>query len=132
MDPSRFLTKTLRAIPQGDVVCQILAASLDAVEPSAAVTRHLKVDGDIMMAGASRYDLRQIDRIFLVAAGKAGVPMARAALDILGSRITTGIVIVKDGYGLESGENLGSVRVFEAAHPIPDERGVTAAREILA
>lgn len=131
MDPSRFLTHTLRSLPQGETVCRILAASLEAVDPAGAVTRRMKLDGDILIAGNKRYDLRQINRIFLVGAGKAGVPMAKSVLEILGSRVHNGIVIVKEGYGLAPGEHLKGIKVIEAAHPIPDERGASATREIL-
>ncbi len=131
MDPSRFLTKTLRTIPQGEVASQIMAASLAAVEPAAAVLRHLKIDGTTLTAGLKSYDLTRIDRIFLIAAGKAGVPMARAAVSILGSKVTAGMVIVKDGYGYKDGELPPSIKVIEARHPIPDERGAAATREIL-
>jgi len=45
MDPNRFLTRTLRAHPQNQEVCRIMAAAIDAVEPAAAVARHLRLDG---------------------------------------------------------------------------------------
>ncbi len=131
MDPSRFLTNTLRTIPQGDVAAQIMAASLAAVEPAAAVLRHLKMDGATLTAGPKSYDLTRINRILLIAAGKAGVPMARAAVSILGSKVTAGMVIVKDGYGSKDGELPSSIKVVEARHPIPDERGAAATRQIL-
>lgn len=132
MDPSRFLTRTLRSIPQGEIATQILAASLAAVEPAAAVLRHLKMDGTTLTAGLKSYDLTRIDRIFLIAAGKAGVPMARAAVSVLGAKVNAGMVIVKDGYGSKDGELPLSIKVVEARHPIPDERGAAATREILA
>lgn len=131
MDPSRFLTKTLRTIPQGELVCRIMAAALDAVEPAGAVSRTLSLDGNKLIAGSKVYDLQRIERIFIVGAGKAGVPMAQAAGEILGSRVTAGIIIVKDGYGLEAGMRLSGIKVVEARHPIPDERGVSATREVL-
>ncbi len=132
MDPTRFLTKTLRAIPQGEGVCRILAAAIDAVEPAAAVARHLRLDGSILTAGVKQCDLARIGRVFIIGAGKAGAPMARAALEVLGSRVTAGIVIVREGYGLMPGERLDGIKVVEAGHPIPDERGIAATREILA
>lgn len=132
MDPNRFLTRTLRATPQNQEVCRILAAAIDAVEPAAAVARHLRLDGSILTADAKQYDLARIGRIFLVGAGKAAAPMAKAALEVLGSRVTAGIVIVREGYGPQPGEQLEGIKVVEAAHPIPDERGIAATREILA
>lgn len=131
MEPSRFLTKTLRASSQGEAITRILAAALEAVEPAGAVSRSMRLEGSSLNAGENRYDLRQIERIFLVSAGKAGVPMAKAALEVLGSRLTAGIVVVKDGYGLKAGERLRDIKCFEAGHPIPDDRGLSATREVL-
>lgn len=131
MDSSRFLTKTLREFPQGMVVTQILSAALAAVDPAAAVTRHLMLDGSTLTAGAKSYDLRQIDRIFIIGAGKAGVPMTRAAINILGGRVTAGTIIVKDGYGPQPGEFPSNIHIVEARHPVPDGRGTAATGEIL-
>ena len=89
---------------------QILTASLQAVQPDAAVRRALQ---DLSPSGG---------RILLVAAGKAAWQMARAALDCLG-RVDEGIVITK--YGHVRGE-LPGVTCYEAGHPVPDENSFAA------
>jgi hydroxypyruvate reductase len=53
--------------------------------------------------------------------------MARAVEATLGERLGAGIIVVKRGYGLK----LERIRVIEAGHPIPDEAGWRAAREIM-
>jgi hydroxypyruvate reductase len=55
--------------------------------------------------------------------------MALGAEAVCGERIETGLVITKDGHA--EGTLPARIRVAEAAHPIPDERGVQATREIL-
>jgi hydroxypyruvate reductase len=69
-------------------------------------------------------DLAHYDRILLLGAGKATAPMARAWEELLGERIDTGLICVKEGHS----EPLQRIEVIEAAHPIPDQRGLTAAR----
>ena len=64
-------------------------------------------------------------RLKLLAVGKAGWQMAKAACDALGDRIDQGVVITKYQHG--KGE-LPNTRVFEAGHPVPDENGVTATK----
>jgi len=54
-------------------------------------------------------------------------PMAKALEDMLGDRIDAGVLVVKDGHGLP----LKKIRVREASHPVPDERGVAGTLEIL-
>jgi hydroxypyruvate reductase len=59
--------------------------------------------------------------------GKAGARMARGLEDVLGHRISDGLVVVKRGHG----EVLEHMELIEAAHPVPDESSVRAARRIL-
>ena len=67
-------------------------------------------------------------RVFLVAVGKAAYRMAAAALDVLESPVTDGLVISKYGH---LGEPLPPLRFFEAGHPVPDENSVRAAEAAL-
>jgi hydroxypyruvate reductase len=53
--------------------------------------------------------------------------MARALADVAGERLTEGIVLTKDGHLGGAPEGW---QIFEAAHPVPDERGVAATRHI--
>ncbi len=144
MNPDLLLTDCLRAVPGGAAVTRILAAALDAVDPAAAVRRHLRRDGDTLCAGDRTYDLRSYERVFVVGAGKAGVPMARAAAEVVGDRLAGGVVVVK-GYDEEVTGRVGDgvtasppvtpsprhpIMFLAAGHPIPDQRGVAGARQI--
>ncbi len=128
MDPQRLWTASLRAAPCGAAITSVMAAALAAVEPGAAVRRCLRRDGDTLVAGERVFDLRTIDRVFVIGAGKAGAPMARAAAAVLGPHLTEGLVVVKDGH--LDGAPPPRVAVVEAGHPVPDERGVAAARRM--
>ena len=68
----------------------------------------------------------QRGRVLVVGAGKASGAMAVAVEDIWGDRIVDGLVAVKDGYVAPTRR----VRLVEAGHPVPDERGAEAARDI--
>ena len=128
---SRFMTHTLKTLSRGDEVCQVLEAALQAADPAAAVSRFLSREGNQLTAGDRTYDLADIRRVFLIGAGKAGAPMAQAAANILDDRLTGGAVIVKDGYGLVEVNFPASLKIIEAGHPLPDERGAAATRKIL-
>ncbi len=67
-------------------------------------------------------------RLILVSIGKAAWRMADAAYAILGKRITCGAVITK--YGHSEGE-IGSLEIYEAAHPVPDAAGIRATERVL-
>ena len=59
----------------------------------------------------------------MVSVGKAAVPMARAAHEILGERLTSGIVIAPAKAG-----PMARTRTFVSGHPVPDAAGVRASR----
>jgi hydroxypyruvate reductase len=65
-------------------------------------------------------------RLVVVGAGKASGTMAAAVEAALGDRVAEGLVAVKDGHLAGTRR----IRLVEAGHPVPDERGAAAAREI--
>lgn len=68
------------------------------------------------------------DRVYLVAIGKAAAQMAKAAHELLGSRIQQGVAITK--YGHSNGD-IGPIAVLEAGHPVPDENSIKASDRVL-
>ena len=105
----------------------IFHSALAAVDPEEAVRRHLQFTAGVLSAGDRRFDLNACERVWVVGAGKAVAPMAKALEDLLGDRIDAGLLVVKDGHGLP----LRRIRIREAGHPVPDERGVAGTLEIL-
>ncbi|HHY32138.1 MAG TPA: glycerate kinase [Firmicutes bacterium] len=105
----------------------IMRAALAAVDPYEAVKRQLSLEGDILTIGGRRYDLAKIAHVYVVGAGKASARMALAVEEVLGDRVTAGLVNVKYGHS----EALSKVRVREAGHPVPDAAGLEGAREML-
>lgn len=106
----------------------ILDAALAAADARAAVVRALSLEGQrLRIAGAEEIDLSSIDRVLLLGAGKAAVGMARGALEVFGGWISAGTITTKDGHGAE----LPGIDVWEAAHPVPDTRGMAGAAEAL-
>ena len=68
------------------------------------------------------------ETIVLVAIGKAAWRMAHAAYESLGTRISRGCVITKDGHSMGS---IGTLAIFETAHPVPELRNIDAATQAL-
>jgi len=64
--------------------------------------------------------------VLVVGAGKASGAMAAAVEEMWGDRVRDGVVAVKDGYLAPTRR----VRLAEAGHPVPDQRGAEAARDI--
>ena len=94
----------------------IIKAALHAALPDTAVKQaltQLRTEGG---------------KLILVAAGKAAWQMAKAASDVLGKKISTGIVITK--YEHVKGA-LPDIKCFEAGHPVPDDNSFQATAEAL-
>ncbi len=105
----------------------IACSAIQAVDPEGLIRKAVKRECNRLMIGESTVDLTQFKRILVVGAGKASASMAKALEDILGDRISDGVIVVKDGHA----KPLKRLKVLEAGHPVPDERGVEGARHIL-
>ncbi|HEX9017299.1 MAG TPA: glycerate kinase [Chloroflexota bacterium] len=105
----------------------ILSAALAAADPGEAVKRFLKLEDDRLLVAGRDYDLREYDRVLVVGGGKAGSAMAAAVEEVLGSRVTAGVVNVKYGHVAPT----RTIAIREAAHPIPDEAGIAGTREMV-
>ncbi len=131
----------LRRHPLGEAARRILEAALQAVDPYAAVRRALAYDPQQGMLSVQApagtpaatpapqvaLPLAPQGRVWLIAVGKAAYPMARAAREVLGDRLSGGVVLTKEGY---AGPPLPPLEIHEAGHPVPDARGVAAAQTI--
>ncbi len=108
-----------------------MAAALQAVDPAESVRRTLRREGATIVVGDRRYEPGLDGRVIVVGAGKAGAPMAQATYEVLGDCITTGLVVVKEGHLGASGPQIGPIRLCQASHPVPDERGMQAAEHMI-
>ncbi len=70
------------------------------------------------------------DAVTVFSIGKAAIPMAQAAADVLGGRIQKGLVVTKYGHTGDFGSPY--FEVIEAAHPVSDANSVRAAEAALA
>ncbi len=105
----------------------VLKAALDAVDPFRAVQAALRREGDWLLVGDARIDLRPLARVVVVGAGKAGAPMAQAVEAVLGERVSEGLVVVKEGHGGPTRR----IALREAGHPVPTTAGLEAGDAVL-
>ena len=105
----------------------IFEAGLKAVDPVNAVKKKLKLDNGTLSLEDRTYDLKDYKNIYVIGMGKAAASMASAIEDILSDQITAGIVNVKYGHSVP----LKIIKVNEAGHPVPDEKGLKGTREIV-
>ncbi|RMF83445.1 MAG: glycerate kinase [Nitrospinota bacterium] len=106
---------------------QIFAAALQAVDPKEAVRRYLHRQGDDLVVEGKRYHLPEYAGVYVVGAGKAGAAMGVAVEEIVGEWLCGGIVTVKYGHT----DRVQKITLVEAGHPVPDEAGVSGARQMV-
>jgi glycerate 2-kinase len=106
---------------------EIFTAGVRSADPAAAVRRALDARGGRLRVQERSYALDSIRNVFIAGCGKAAAPMAFAAQETLGDRITGGVVIVKYGHK----QPLETIEIIEAGHPIPDIAGVEGGRRIM-
>ncbi len=116
----------LPSSPINPLLKKMLKEALESVSSETALCRMVRKRGEVLTVGSCKYDLRRYDRVVVVGAGKATASMARAIERILGSRLHSGVVIVKYGHGVKTKR----IVVEEAGHPVPDRAGLLAAQRL--
>lgn len=102
---------------------EIFYAAISSVNPYDTVKAYA---GQLL----SFYQSKNLKRLFVVGFGKASFDMARAINDSSGAFITDGIIITKYGHA-RGVKSIDKIKVYEAGHPIPDDNGVKATKEIV-
>jgi glycerate 2-kinase len=103
---------------------RILAAGQSAAGPSPLLRAHLRLTGRRLLVAGSPIPVH--GRLVVVAAGKAAVPMAREAERLLGTLPSEALAISPSPPVIP----LERTRTLVAGHPLPDRRGIRAAREV--
>jgi len=106
----------------------IIEYSLEKADPYIATKNLVSLKNNNLHVGSLVFNLDNHKRIFILGAGKATFPIAKALEEILGDKITDGIVICK--YGQKG--CLKHFKLYLTNHPIPDESGLIAAKKVIA
>jgi glycerate 2-kinase len=147
---SHHSSRTTEEIQMTQDALSIVTEAIDAVNPSNAIRRHLRVNPktDQLEVGGQNsestillyHDPNKYRRVLLLSFGKASSAMATSCLHQLQQSSiwrnipVTGAVIVKDDHATQEEWNMlqsHGIQIQEASHPIPDERSVQGARHIL-
>ncbi len=111
-------------------VNEIFSAALKAVDPSLIIKEHAdRIQAEFISSG--------LKQIFLTGFGKASFQMAKAFLESTEPDIIkNGIVITKYGHKVRdelrvTSDESRKIKVYEASHPVPDENGLNATKEII-
>ena len=131
-----FWTNSLHNSPHGEAITRILAAAIQAVEPGRVVERAVKRDADDLVISRRTYDLSTFRNVYLLALGKASLPMAESMTQILGDSLTSGLVITKHLPAGFKSRGLSKVikgrsSVIQGGHPLPNDRSLVAGKRVI-
>ena len=106
--------------------------ALRSVDPNSLVRRRVKLKNEQLLL----YDIRQhkilielklIDSIYLIGAGKGTARMANAVNEILGERISGGAITIP--YGTAS--HIDGISITHSSHPVADPAGVRGTKKMI-
>jgi glycerate-2-kinase len=104
-----------------------LESALNAVDPKQIIQSKLLLKNLTLHVDGYSIDLKKFKNIYVIGGGKASGSMAEALEQVLGNRITNGLVNVPRS----SKNKTDIIKLHEASHPIPDEAGVEGTRRML-
>lgn len=111
------------------ILAEILDEAIASADPKASIKNHVKLEGGRLKVGGLELDVSGDKEIVVVGGGKAGGAMAEAIEEIMGERISRGIVAVPEG--ASPLYHLKKIRLIEAGHPLPNEGSLAASNEII-
>lgn len=109
------------------VALDIIEHALKSVDPYQATKRVVLRQNNRLFIDNQHYNLKDVRNLYVIGAGKASFPIAKALEEVLGERIARGVVIVKRG---QDGR-LKRIKKIEAGHPLPDEDGLRGAEGVM-
>lgn len=110
------------------IVLDITEQTLRRLDARERIRSIVHMEGDVLCIGECRWDLSKKRNVYLIGAGKACNHMAMAFDEILGDHLTRGIAIVKI---VEPTDRFAHTEIYGGGHPLPNETGLMACREIL-
>ncbi|MHA1676799.1 MAG: glycerate kinase type-2 family protein, partial [Candidatus Njordarchaeales archaeon] len=110
-------------------ILDCIEAALRSVEPSVAVKSALKIINNKLNIRGLSFDLDSFENIYVIGGGKASGAMAESIEQLLGNKITEGIVNVPEG--TEGNYHTEIILINPASHPIPNENGLYGAKRMI-
>lgn len=111
------------------ILIKIVNKAIASADSSSAMRRRLRLEEECLRVGTQEFDLSEVGKIIVVGGGKASGKMAEVLEEILGDRVTGGVVNVPEGMASEY--RVREIDLVEAGHPIPTEAGVRGAERMI-
>jgi hydroxypyruvate reductase len=111
--------------PLGRVAVDAIEAGIAAAQPDAVLRESVSLDGDTLRVASAEYHLPAYDEVLVLGGGNAAGRAASHLADLLGDRLSGGVVVTDDP------APAGPVETVEGTHPFPSEANVNGTRTLL-
>jgi len=113
--------------PLAEDLVSIFKEALDASHAGKAVESRLQVSSGAIRAGRRAIALDRVERVGIVAIGKAAPAMAEAVPEPIREKMSFGIILTKEGYQ----RDVDGFEIRQAGHPLPTRDSIRATDEIV-
>ena len=129
MDGKDIKIKHLEEKPALNDVRNIFVHVLEMILPEPALRRYVRLNRNILTVAGKKYNLNNYERIIVVGGGKAAKRTGAELVNILGARITAGVLNV---YQDQAKEPISErIQLFAADHPAPNEEGLKGSQRMI-
>lgn len=108
------------------VALAIAEAGLEAIDTVSAIKKNIRLEDDCLLVQTEKLKLSPGRKLIVVGVGKCSLEAAKALEEILGERISGGVVIDIHQDGLKR------IKSFGGSHPLPTQKNVDATKELIA
>lgn len=124
---SRYISNydSLAVTPLRKDAFAIVEAAYGAIDTVGVIQKSCRLEGSVLSVDSHSYDLDLFEHVYIIGFGKASCTAAGALEELLGKRLTSGIVIDK---------NVGVCKTLEAyqgAHPMPTAYNVELSKKVV-
>ena len=116
----------LAKTPARRALLGIAETGLQAIDTGAVMRGAVKIEGSALTISGESIDLKEIDRLIFIAIGKCAADAAMAAEEILGDRISRGVVL-----DVKKCPATKHLQAFCGTHPLPSDENLTATEAII-
>src|SRR3989344_6594920 len=106
----------LNKSPQRKICLELIETALASIQPENVIPKNFTLGGNILTIQNQTIDLNNFERIFLLGFGKGSAGLSKQIENLLGNKITSGLVI-----DLES-QSFSKIEYTQGSHPLPSEQ----------
>ncbi len=117
--------KKLATTPERKLALEVANAGLEAIDPEKILQQNVVLNGDVLTIKNERFNLKEINDIYVIGIGKAAFVSGQALEKILGPKITAGAIL-----DIHKGK-LKHLKAYQGTHPLPSGKNLKATEEIL-